>query len=211
MRDLVRRGYDAVSYRYRADDAGDGEYGPWLEDLQRRVPAGGAVLDLGCGCGVPVSRFLVHAGYRVTGIDISDVQVERARCLVPGATFIRADATGLDFPPASFDAIACLYALIHMPLRAQPTLVRRMAAWLRPGGWLLATVGRTAWTGTEDGWLGGPATMWWSQADSVTYRAWFEQAGLTVASEQFVPEGAGGHTLFWLLAPSKSDGPPGLT
>ena len=33
-------------------------------------------------------------------------------------------------------------------------------------------------TGTEDRWLGGPAAMWWSQADSATYRGWLEQAGV---------------------------------
>ncbi len=74
-------------------------------------------------------------------MDISDVQVERARRLVPTATFLRADATTISFPPASFDAIVCLYALIHMPLATQPPLLRRAATWLRPGGWLLAVTG----------------------------------------------------------------------
>jgi len=43
-------------------------------------------------------------------VDISDVQIERARRLVPGATFIRADVTEIDFPAAGFDAVVCLYA-----------------------------------------------------------------------------------------------------
>jgi ubiquinone/menaquinone biosynthesis C-methylase UbiE len=46
-----------------------------------------------------------------SGVDMSDVQVERARRLVPGAVFLRADATDLDFPSGSFDAVVCLYAL----------------------------------------------------------------------------------------------------
>ena len=91
--DLVRRGYDALSYHYRSDDAAEDEYAPWLAELRARLPAGGSVLDLGCGNGVPVARSLVAAGYQVTGVDISDVQVERARRLVPAGTFIRADAT----------------------------------------------------------------------------------------------------------------------
>ncbi|MFI7433013.1 class I SAM-dependent methyltransferase [Micromonospora haikouensis] len=80
-------------------------------------------------------------------------------------------------PPGSFDAIICLYALIHLPLPEQPRLVGRIATWLRPGGWLLATVGDSAWTGTEKNWLGGPAAMWWSQADASTYRSWLREAG----------------------------------
>jgi SAM-dependent methyltransferase len=121
---------------------------------------------------VPVARYLANAGHHVTGVDISDVQIERARRLVPAGVFLRDDATRLQLPPDSFDAVVCLYALIHMPLAEQPSLIQRIATWLRPGGWLLATVGHSAWTGTEDNWLGGPAPMWWSHADAATYRSW---------------------------------------
>ncbi|MEV5695034.1 class I SAM-dependent methyltransferase [Micromonospora globbae] len=200
-RDLVRRGYDALSYHYRADDADDGQYAPWLADLHRRLPPAASVLDLGCGCGVPAARFLTNAGHHVTGVDISDVQIERARRLVPTATFLRADATQLELPPMSFDAVVCLYALIHMPLVDQPRLIDQVATWLRPGGWLLATTGHNAWTGTEDNWLDGPAAMWWSHADAPTYRTWLQQAGLEITSEGFVPEGSSGHALFWAQRP----------
>ena len=199
--DLVRKGYDALSYRYRADDADEGRYAPWLAALRTRLPAGGPVLDLGCGCGVPVARSLAAAGYQVTGVDISEVQIGRARRLVPAGTFIRADASTVTFPAASFDAVVCLYALVHMPLRAQPELLRRVAGWLRPGGWLLTVTGEREWTGTEDNWLGGPAAMWWSHAGADTYRAWLEQAGLQITAQEFVPEGDSGHALFWARRP----------
>ena len=97
-RELVRRGYDALSYHYRSDDAGEGRYAPWLAALRERLPAGGSVLDLGCGCGVPVARSLAAAGYQVTGVDISEVQIERAQRLVPAGTFIRADASEVASP-----------------------------------------------------------------------------------------------------------------
>ena len=201
-RQLVRRGYDALSYRYRADDADDGNYGPWLAALRTRIPAGAAVLDLGCGNGIPVARHLAAAGHAVTGVDISQVQIQRARRLVPAATFLHADITRLTLPAAAFDAVVCLYALIHLPLDEQPPLLSRIAGWLRPGGWLLATTGHQAWTGVEDGWLGGTVPMWWSHADAATYRAWLEAAGLQVTAQDFVPEGAGGHALFWARRPA---------
>ena len=204
--ELVRRGYDALSYRYRSDDAGPGRYAPWLADLQQRVPVAGSILDLGCGCGVPVARSLAEAGFLVTGVDISEVQIERARRLVPDATFIRADATTVSFPPASFDAVVCLYAIIHMPLEAQPGLLRQAATWLRPGGWLLAVTGHGALTGVDESWLGGSASMAWSQADAATYRSWIEQAGLQVTAQEFVPEGDGGHALFWARAAGSRPG-----
>jgi 2-polyprenyl-3-methyl-5-hydroxy-6-metoxy-1,4-benzoquinol methylase len=196
-RDVVRLGYDALSYRYRDDDAPEGHYAPWLADLRDRLPSARSVLDLGCGCGVPVARSLAAAGYQVTGVDISDVQIDRARRLVPAASFIRADACALEFAAGSFDAVVCLYALFHLPLADQPRLLRRIHGWLRPSGWLLIIAGLEAWTGTEDGWLGGQTPMWWSQSDAATYRSWLGEAGLEVTAQEFVPEDDGGHALFW--------------
>lgn len=200
--DLVRAGYDVLSLRYRSDEGHDDRYEPWLAGLARRLPAGGAVLDLGCGCGVPVSRDLSAAGFAVTGVDISEVQIDRARKLVPGAKFIRADARDAEFAPGVFDAVVCLFALIHIPLDDQPVLLQRIASWLQPGGWLLATAGQEAWTGTDENWLGGDATMWWSHADADTYAAWIEQAGLRIAEQDVVTEDEGAeHSLFWARRP----------
>ena len=192
---IVRHGYDLVSLAYRADSADDGIYAGWLDTLEMRVARGSSVLDLGCGCGVPVARRLARS-YEVTGVDLSPVQVARARVLVPGATFVCADMTTLQIPDESFSAITCLFALIHVPLAEQPTLLGDIRRWLLPGGLFLATVGYQAWTGLEKDWLGiAGGDMWWSHADAETYRRWFAEAGLRVELESFVPEGAGGHTL----------------
>lgn len=196
---VVREGYNAISYEYRVDDADEGGYAPWISDLKLRLPDGGSVLDLGCGCGVPVCRALNEAGYAVTGVDFSEVQIERARELVPHGTFVNEDITQVSFPDGSFDAVACLFALIHVPLDEQPALLGRIADWLRPGGVLLITTGSTAWTGTESNWHG--AKMWWSHADSGTYREWLTQAGLRIDTEDFFPEGTGGHSVFWAVRP----------
>lgn len=201
--ELVRAGYDALSYYYRADEENEAGYTPWLDQLRERLPIPGAVLDIGCGCGVPVARSLAASGYDVTGVDVSQVQIDRARRLVPTGTFVRADATRIAFPPDSFDAVICLYALIHMPLERQPRLLASTAHWLRPGGWLLTITGHRAWAGSEANWLGGPATMLWSHADAASYRRWIEQASLRITAEVFVPEGDGGHALFWAKKPAR--------
>ncbi|MFF2131772.1 class I SAM-dependent methyltransferase [Streptomyces olivochromogenes] len=196
-KELVRRGYDALSLRYDQAYGSETKYQPWISELSGRIPAGSTVLDLGCGSGVPVARALATAGHRVTGVDISEVQIHRARELVPQADFIRADATDLDFPSASFDAVVSFYALIHIPLDEQLPLLRKVAGWLRPGGWFLGTTGHRAWTGVDEDWLGGGTAMWWSHADAATNRTWITEAGLTVEGEEFVPEGDSGAALFW--------------
>jgi SAM-dependent methyltransferase len=200
--DLVRRGYDELSQLYRADDAPAGRYAPWIAGLRSRLRPAASVLDLGCGCGIPVARDLAADGFAVTGVDISEVQIGRATRLVPGAVFMVADAATLTLADASFDAVVCLYALIHLPLEVQPGLLARIGRWLRPGGLLLTVTGQEAWTGTETGWLGGQAPMWWSHADAPTYRDWIESAGLEVIEQSFVPEDDGGHALFWARRPA---------
>ena len=160
---VVETGYDAVSFAYRADDAPDDQYGEWLGELADDLPAGAMVLDLGCGCGVPADRWLAAHGYDVTGVDVSSVQIRRAKELVPDARFVCEDMSRVRFPPRSFDAVIALYSLIHVPLSEQQEVIRSIRTWLRPGGRLLAIVGAFVWTGTEDDWLGSGAAMWWSQ------------------------------------------------
>lgn len=163
------------------------------------------MLDLGCGCGVPVARDLSAAGHTVFGVDISEVQISRAWRLVPDVTFRVQDLATADFPDTSFDAAVFLYAIIHQSLEEQPQLLKRISRWLRPGGQLVLTAGLQAWTGSEDGWLGTRATMWWCQADAASYRAWLLAAGFAIDAESEIPDGASAHALFWAHTLSSSE------
>jgi SAM-dependent methyltransferase len=203
-RDIVRRGYDAISYAYRTD-AGETDRDPTvlLGPLLERLPVGARVLDLGCGCGVPFTRLLAER-FHVTGVDLSPVQLDRACRLVSGAAFVCADMTAVAFPAGAFDGVAALYSLIHVPLEEQPALLARIRGWLAPGGVLAAVVGKGAWTGTEDDWLGAP--MYWSHADEDTYAGWLEALGFRVLERRFLPEGDGGHVLMVAAAPAPPSG-----
>lgn len=182
-----------MSYAYRDDAATDtGDYEQWLDELIPLLSSGDSVLDLGCGCGVPVAKRLAER-FAVTGIDISPVQIERAMRLVPAARFICQDIGAVSFEPSSFGAIVSFFALIHVPVEEQPEIIRRLGQWLRPGGYLMATVGARAWTGIEEGWHGAP--MYWSHADRETYIRWLEASGFRIVSDRFIPEGNAGHTL----------------
>lgn len=202
-KELVRRGYDVLSLRYDEATGADSKYRTWIDELLARLASGSRVLDVGCGSGVPVARELAAAGHHVTGVDISEVQIRRARELVPDGEFINTDATSLDFPAESFDAVVSLYALIHLPQDEQQQLLHKIATWLRPGGWFLCTTGQHAWTGVDEDWLDGGAPMWWSHTDADTNRTWIAQAGLTIEHQDFVPEGSGGHALFWSRRPQQ--------
>jgi SAM-dependent methyltransferase len=205
-KDIVRTGYDKVSYAYRAEsfDYEHSGYKTFLSWLMPKLSASASVLDLGCGCGIPVAQVLSQQ-YQVTGVDISPIQIKRAHELVPAAKFICADMSTLDFSPDSFDAIVAFYSIIHLPLEEQPALFAKLAQWLKPGAYFLASVGHTAWTGTEANWRGVQgATMYWSHHDSEVYRYLLEENGLHIVREGFLPEGEGGHTILLSQKADKS-------
>lgn len=200
---IVRDGYDRVSYAYRKDDTPEdyGSYADWVRGLEEKLPAGSPVLDIGCGCGLPATKLLARK-FSVTGVDISPVQIDRARQLVPGAQFVCTDILQHEFPPASFAAIVSFYAVIHMPQAEQELLFQRIANWLQPGGYLLVIVGTGEWTGTDDRYLdveGG--LMFWSHPDEATYLRWIADSGLNVQWKRFIPEGQVGHTLVFAQKP----------
>ena len=200
QRALVRRGYDAISVAYRSDD-GDAaaasaedvsRYSGWVAELAGLLRPGARVVDLGCGAGIPATRELASRGLQVLGVDFSVVQLHRAQRLVPAARFVQADMAALHLRPASTDAVAAFYSLIHVPLADQQALFPRIHDWLRPGGYFLAIVGAGQWTGTAP-YLG--AGMFWDHADTATYLRWLQAARLTPIWNRYIPEGNSGHTL----------------
>ena len=58
-----------------------------LEDLPPRAK----ILDLGCGTGNPIAKYIVQRGYCVTGVDQSEKMLEIAKNVVPEAKFIHGD------------------------------------------------------------------------------------------------------------------------
>lgn len=89
-------------------------------------------LEIGCGTGLFTETF-VRAGADVVAIDISEPLLDQARDRELGdrATFICADAEGLSFENASFDAVVGSSVLHHLDVSlALPELARV----LKPGG-----------------------------------------------------------------------------
>jgi len=200
QRALVRRGYDEISVAYRSDD-GDAaaasaedvsRYSGWVAELAGLLRPGARVVDLGCGAGIPATNELAGRGLQVLGVDFSAVQLHRAQRLVPAARFVQADMAALHLRPASTDAVAAFYSLIHVPLADQQALFPRIRDWLRPGGYFLAIVGAGQWTGTAP-YLG--ADMFWDHASTGTYLDWLQAARLVPLWNRYIPEGNSGHTL----------------
>lgn len=171
----------------------------FLGELIERLPAEGRALDLGCGAGVPQTRKLA-AHCTTVGIDISESQLRLARELVPQATFVKGDLLDLSFPERSFDAISAFYVISHVPREHHAQFLRRIATWLKPGGWFLASLGVSDWPDTFQTWLG--VEMFFSSYGAATNRRLIAEAGLTIEQDEIVtmhePEGEA--TFLWVLA-----------
>jgi predicted TPR repeat methyltransferase len=201
-KEIVARGYDAIALRY-AEWAGQitSPVLKWLRDLDARLPDGANVLELGCGRGVPGTRELARR-HRVTGVDISAVQIELARHHVPEASFVHADALELDIAPGSLDAVVALHIFGHVPPDEQRDLIARIAIWLVDGGYLLATVSAgEPGEEVDDDWLGAP--MYFASLGGEAYLPLLREHGLDPVREEIVAQFEPGHgdiPFHWVLA-----------
>jgi ubiquinone/menaquinone biosynthesis C-methylase UbiE len=97
-----------------------------------------AALEVGCGTGTFSRALARHFGH-VLAIDLSGEMLRRARSRASGVTkveFRQADLFAETLAAASFDCVAAIATLHHLPL---VQALERMAAMLRPGGVLLVS------------------------------------------------------------------------
>ncbi len=121
---------------------------PWDEDYRRRgdlwggapvplpdLPAGAAVLELGCGNGKTLSA-LARRSWNVTAVDISPHAVALAR-RHPGtvaASLTVADARRLPFREETFDAVFLVHVAGHLPGPGRRAAASEVSRVLRTGG-----------------------------------------------------------------------------
>ncbi|KAI3331441.1 methyltransferase domain-containing protein [Xylariaceae sp. AK1471] len=143
-----------------------------------------AFLELGCGCGLPVTKKLLsYPRARVVANDLSATQIALARDnllegkwegpddgngedegkVKPRLELIQGDMTGLSFPSGSFDLVVGFYSLIHLPRSEQVRLLERIAQWLKPGGYFVANFSKAEMeSSVVDRWLDDKGWMFWS-------------------------------------------------
>ncbi|MBI2606613.1 MAG: class I SAM-dependent methyltransferase [Deltaproteobacteria bacterium] len=102
------------------------------------IESGQRVLDAGCGSGI-VSRYFakMYPKAMVTGCDISDERIERARqeaADLPNLDFQVQDLSHLAFENESFNLIFCRYVLQHLPQKIRHPALIELARCLKPRG-----------------------------------------------------------------------------
>ncbi|MEA2952385.1 MAG: hypothetical protein QOF19_446 [Alphaproteobacteria bacterium] len=199
---LIAAGYDRVGERYLKWTIKSQPRLVYLRKLVDLLPAeGGEVLELGCGAGLPVTRALAER-CNVTGIDISAEQIGKARRAVPDGNFLCADMMAITYPPESFDAVVAFYSITHLPRSEHLVLLSRIASWLRPSGWFVASLGsQEVIDVVVDDWLGAP--NFFSHFDAATNLRLLGQAGLEVVEHAILPQDEEGEEdveFLWVIA-----------
>src|SRR6185295_11954611 len=108
--------YDALAPRW---DAWSNAIVPdlrdeWTRTIEGFAQPGERVVELGCGTGVPVGRWLA-ARYQYTGVDASPGMLAKAAIALPGADVVRADMQTLEFAEGSLGAVVAFFSISHTP------------------------------------------------------------------------------------------------
>jgi SAM-dependent methyltransferase len=151
----------------------------WAARLMDLLPPSADILELGCGSGKPVGRMLAQQS-RYTGVEIVAARAQRMQRAVPEATILNSDYTELDFAPETFDAVVATYTFRQIGGRDLEALLKRIGDWLRPGGYLLATVGPRSLVELA------PTVGGWRSILARTRGGSLDEAGLTLVDHEIV-------------------------
>ncbi|KAL1870786.1 hypothetical protein VTK73DRAFT_2510 [Phialemonium thermophilum] len=161
----------------------------YTKRLLEQLPPSPSILELGCGPGVPVLKYLLDQGAQVVANDISTKQVEMAKARCPEARLIAGDMTTLTFQPGSFDGAISFYTLFHLPRSKLRDMLVKIHGWLKPGGifvFNLATVDEEEIHGEMLGY-----GMFWSSYDAEGNQALLRDVGFDLLQVEVLQAGDG--------------------
>jgi SAM-dependent methyltransferase len=121
--------YDGIADWYDAEfQPAPLESETWRTVAELLGEGDGELVDVGCGTG-SYAGALAELGWTVTGVDVSEDMLRRARG--KGVNAVQADAAALPFDDASFDAAISIFT--HTDVEDFSAVVGEVARVLRPG------------------------------------------------------------------------------
>jgi trans-aconitate methyltransferase len=112
----------------------------WLDRFVSYVAPSSTVLDIGCGTGEPMARYLIEAGLGVAGVDSSPSMIEMSRNRFPHAEWLVADMRALAVG-RQFGGVLAWDSFFHLRMDEQRAMFARFAAHALPGAPLMFTSG----------------------------------------------------------------------
>jgi SAM-dependent methyltransferase len=165
----------------------------WLDRFTALLPAGGTVLDLGCGPAKPMAAYLLAQGFDVCGVDSSPTMIALARTNFPDRQWIVADMRTLALG-RRFAGVMAWDSFFHLAFDDQRRMFPIFHAHAAPGAPLLFTSGPRH--GEAIGRLRGEPLYHASLAPD-EYRSLLAANGFSVIAEKMEDMDCGGHSV-WL-------------
>ncbi|NIM51329.1 MAG: methyltransferase domain-containing protein [Gemmatimonadales bacterium] len=111
-----------------------------LPSILRKHITGRRALDFGCGTGRS-TRLLRECGFNVTGVDVAESMILRARQLDPEGDYRLCKEGGLArLPRRAFDLTLAAFPFDNTPAHDKPRLLRTLRSLLRPTGRIVNVV-----------------------------------------------------------------------
>lgn len=138
---------------------------PEVQALAATLSRGAAVLDVGCGNGIPLTNLLVDAGLNVLGVDSSARMVEKFRTNLPDTPVMCSPIQTAHLAVDSFDAAIAWGVLFHLTHSDQALAFAKVAQALKTGARFLFTSGDKGGkddSGIEGAPMNGVPFRYWS-------------------------------------------------
>ncbi len=166
---------------------------PWLDRFLALLPARPSVLDIGCGAGEPIARYLIDRGCAVTGIDSAEPLIALCRERFPQQAWQVADMRELSLG-RRFDGLVAWDSFFHLGHDDQRLMFPRFRQHAAEGAALLFTSGPEH--GEAIGNFEGEPLYHASLAPE-EYRRLLDENGFAVIDHVVEDAACGGHTI-WL-------------
>jgi SAM-dependent methyltransferase len=165
----------------------------WLDGFLALLPDEPAVLDIGCGSGVPMARYLIEQHCRVTGVDASNAMIAMCVDRFPEQEWHVADMRTLDLD-RTFDGIMAWDSFFHLPRADQRLMFGIFARHAAAGAALMFTSGPSE--GEQLGSYRGEP-LFHASLDGDEYRELLRNNGFHVVTHVVADPACGRHTV-WL-------------
>lgn len=166
----------------------------YLDAILRRLPPGGrSVLDLGCGAGEPIARYLIDNDCRVTGVDAAPAMIDLCKVRFPDMAWMVGDMRSLALGQR-FGAVIAWDSFFHLSANAQRGMFPIFREHVAPRGLLLFTSGPEH--GEAIGVLYGQP-LYHASLAADEYRCLLARNGFEVVQHAVEDPACGGHTV-WL-------------
>ena len=171
-------GYEGAAYEF-LEHRGSSNIGvATVRAWGRSLPTGAAVLDLGCGSGLPISRTLMDQGIAVYGVDSSRTLCAAFSRNCPTANVACESVEESSFFRREFDGVIAWGLIFLLRAESQLTLIHRVARTLSQSGRFLFTAPTQACN-----WVDVLTGRTSQAAGDAAYRAALEASGLLLIAE----------------------------